>query len=417
MAATLNWGETFKVLLDVGFVANGFTLDRSELNGVEVLDGSTDFVDITEYVQAININRGRSSQLDSFSPGTLTVVADDRAAERRFDPINTASPWYQGDLGIAPRRPIEIYGGSAGTTPLYKGYVYDLNIEYDEPNLSTATIFAVDALAQLGQTNLNAFTPSSQLTSDRITAILDRPEVAWSTALRSISTGIATCGTVPYEDQTNVLQALQAVQFAENGRLFADRNGNVNFDQRIIDTFATAVADLGGTAITSIPITALSTIYGAETVLNRVAVQISGGTASSIANGTASQAEYGIKNFSLTDIPLVNDAAGSALAASLLDFYQNPEVRFDEVNILVNPLSDSQTETMAALEIGDVLTVTKTFATGSPSTVMKDVVIEGIQHVVTPSRHDIRLRLGHITVLLPFVLDTSGLDDATYALY
>lgn len=417
MATTLNWGETFKVLLDVGFVANGFTLDRSELDGVEVLDGSTDFVDITEYVQAINIDRGRSGQLNSFNPGTLTLVADDRAAERRFDPLNTASPWYQGDLGIAPRRPIEIYGGSAGTAVMYKGYVYDLNIEYDNPNLSTATIFGVDALSQLAQTNLNAFNPSSQLTSARISAILDRPEVAWSTALRSISTGIATCGTISYEDQTNVLQALQAVQFAENGRLFADRNGNINFDQRIIDTFATAVADLGGTATNAIPITALSTIYGAETVLNRVSVQISGGTASSIANGTASQAEYGIKNFSLTDIPLVNDAAGSALAASILSRYENPEVRFDEVEILVNPLSDSQTELIDSLEIGDVLTVTKTFSTGSPLAVTKNVVVEGIQHVVTPSRHDVRLRLGQITVLLPFVLDTSGLDDLSYALY
>lgn len=417
MATTLNWGETFKVLLDVGFIANGFTLDRSELDGVEVLDGATDFVDITEYVQAINIDRGRSGQLSGFNTGTLTLVADDRAAERRFDPLNTASPWYEGDLGIAPRRHIEIYAGSAGTTPIYKGYVYDLDIEYDEPNLSTATIFAVDALSQLAQTNLNTFNPSSQLTSDRITSILDRPEVAWSTALRSISTGIATCGTIPYEDQTNVLQALQAVQFAENGRLFADRNGNVNFDPRIIDTFATAVADLGGTAVTAIPITGLSTIYGAETVLNRVSVQISGGSASSVADGTASQAEYGIKNFSLTDVPLVDDAAGSALAASILSRYENPEVRFDEVEILVNPLSDSQTEVMAALEIGDVLTVTKTFATGSPLTVTKNVVVEGIQHVVTPSRHDIRLRLGQITVLLPFVLDTSGLDDVTYALY
>lgn len=417
MAKTLNWGETFKVLLDVGFVANGFTLDRSKLDGVEVLDGSTDFVDITEYVQSININRGRTSQLDTFNPGTLSIVADDRAADRQFDPLNTASPWYQGDLGIAPRRPIEIYGGSAGTAPLYKGYVYDLNIEYDEPNLSTATILAVDALAQLGQTNLNAFNPSSQLTSARVSAILDRPEVAWSTALRSISTGVATCGTFTYDDQTNVLQALQAVQFAENGRLFADRNGNVNFDARIIDTFATAVADLGGTATTAIPISGLSTIYGAETVLNRVSVQISGGTASTIANGTASQAEYGIKNFSLTDIPLATDAAGSALASALLNRYETPEVRFDEVNILVNPLSDSQTEAMASLEIGDVLTVTKTFTTGSPSTVTKNVVVEGIQHVVTPSRHDIRLRLGQITVLLPFVLDTSALNDATYALY
>jgi hypothetical protein len=416
MAKTLNWGETFKVLLDVGFLADAFTLDSSLLDGTDVLDGSTDFVDITEYVQSININRGRTSQLDTFNPGTLSIVADDRASGRQFDPLNTASPWYEGDLGIAPRRAVEVYGGSAGTAALYKGYVYDLNIEYDEPNLSTATILAVDALAQLGQTNLNAFNPSSQLTSARVSAILDRSEVAWSTALRDIDTGVATCGTVAYEDQTNVLQALQAVQLAENGRLFANRLGQVEFDARITSTFATAVANLGGTAVTDIPIQALSNIYGAETVLNRVSVQISGGTASSVASGTASQTEYGIKNFSLTDIPLVNDTAGSALAAALLNTYQNPEVRFDEASILVNPLSDAQIETMAALEIGDVLTVTKNFTTGSPTSITKNVVIEGIQHVVTPSRHDVRLRLGQIDVLTPFLLDTSQLDDATVGL-
>jgi hypothetical protein len=145
-------------------------------------------------------------------------------------------------------------------------------------------------------------------------------------------------------------------------------------------------------------------VYGAETVLNRVSVQISGGTASSVASGTASQTEYGIKNFSLTDIPLVNDAAGSALASALLNTYQNPEVRFDEATILVNPLSDAQIETMASLEIGDVLTVTKNFTTGSPASITKNVVVEGIQHVVTPSRHDVRLRLGQIDVLTPFIL-------------
>ena len=416
MAKTLNWGETFKVLLDVGFITDAFTLDSSTLDGPDVLDGSTDFVDITEYVQSININRGRTGQLEPFNPATMSIVADDRASGRQFDPLNTASPWYEGDLGIAPRRRVEVYGGSAGTAAMFKGYVYDLNIDYDEPNLSTATILAVDALAQLGQTNLTGFNPSSQLTSERVSAILDRTEVAWSTALRSISTGVATCGTVAYEDQTNVLQALQAVQFAENGRLFADRNGNINFDARVTSTFATAVANLGGTAITAVPIQALSTVYGAETVLNRVSVQISGGTASSVAASTASQTEYGIKNFSLTDIPLVNDAAGSALAANLLAAYANPEVRFDEASILVNPLSDTLTETMASLEIGDVLTVTKTFATGSPASVTKNVVIEGIQHVVTPSRHDIRLRLGQVDVLTPFILDTSQLDDATVGL-
>jgi hypothetical protein len=416
MPQQAKWGETLAVKLDVGFITDAFKLDTSTLNGLDKLNGTTEFVDITQYVQGININRGRNSQLDIFNPGTLSITADDRASSRSFDPLNTASPWYQGTLGIAPRRAVEVYGGSAGTAAMFKGYVYDLNIEYDEPNLSTATILAVDALAQLSQTNLTAFNPSQELTSSRINTILSRGEVAWSTALRNIGTGIATCGTVAYEDNTNTLQALQAVQLAENGRLFANREGLIEFDPRVSVSFGTAIATLGGTAATDIPIEALQTVYGAETVLNRISIQIAGGTASSVANGTASQSEYGIKNFSLTDVPLVDNAAGSALAANLLTTYQTPEVNFTEVGILINRLTQAQQNIVASFEIGDILQVVKTFTTGTPTSVTQSVVIESIRRQISPSRHQIVLGLGKIDLLLPFILDTSNLNDAAYAL-
>ena len=242
MAKATKWGSTYKVLLDVGFLADAFILDSSKLDGTDVLNGSTSFVDITEYVTNININRGRATQLDTFPSSSCTIVADDRAAARYFDPLNTASEWYSGGtVGIAPRRQFQVYGGTAGTTAMFTGYVYDLNMDYAEPNLSTATIVATDALGQLGQTVLTAFNPSSQLTSARVSAILDRPEVSFSTALRNIETGIATCGTVAYEDATNVLTALQDVATAEGGRLFVDRSGMVSFDARIASSFGTAV--------------------------------------------------------------------------------------------------------------------------------------------------------------------------------
>lgn len=415
MAKAAKWGSTYKVLLDVGFLADAFTLDASLLDGTDVLDGSTDFVDITEYVTNININRGRATQLDSFPSSNCTITADDRAAERYFDPLNTDSQWYSGGtVGIAPRRAFQVYGGTAGTTSMFSGFVYDLNIDYAEPNLSTATIVATDALGQLGQTVLTAFNPSSQLTSDRVSAILDRPEVSFSTALRNIETGIATCGTVAYEDATNVLQALQDVATAEGGRLFVDRSGNVEFDARIAVSFGTAVASFGGTA--GVPIQSLSNVYGAETVLNRVAVQIDGGTASSIANGTASQTEYGIKALSLTGVPLATDAAGSALALSLLTRFQEPVVRFSEMDVLLNALTTAQQAQMAGLEIGDILSVSKTFATGTPATVTQNVVVESIRHTVNPSTHRVTIGLGQVQLVLPFILDTSELDDATYAL-
>ena len=415
MAKATKWGSTYKVLLDVGFLADAFTLDSSVLDGTDVLNGSTDFVDITEYVTNININRGRATQLDSFPSSNCTIVADDRAAERYFDPLNTASEWYSGGtVGIAPRRAFQVYGGTAGTTAMFSGFVYDLNIDYAEPNLSTATIVATDALGQLGQTVLTAFNPSSQLTSARVSAILDRPEVAFSTALRNIETGLATCGTVAYEDATNVLTALQDVATAEGGRLFVDRSGSLNFDARIAVSFGTAVASFGGTA--GLPILSLSNVYGAETVVNRVAVQIDGGTASSIASGTASQAEYGIKTLSLTGVPLATDAAGSALALSLLTRFQDPVVRFSEMDVLLGALTTAQQQTMAGLEIGDILSVSKTFSVGTPATVTQNVVVESIRHSINPQRHTVAIGLGQVQLVLPFILDTSALDDTDYAL-
>ena len=413
MAKAAKWGSTYKVLLDVGFLANEFILDTSELDGFAVLDGSTDFVDITEYVTNININRGRATQLDSFPSSSCTIVADDRMADRYFDPLNTSSAWYSGGtVGIAPRRKFEVYGGTAGTQAMFTGFVYDLNIDYADPNLSTATIVATDALGQLGQTVLTAFTPSSQLTSARVSAILDRPEVAFSTALRSIETGVATCGTVAYDDATNVLQALNDVAVAEGGRLFVDRSGLVNFDARVGAASGSAVANFGGTA--GLPIQSLSNEYGAETVLNRVAVQIDGGTASNIATGTASQGEYGIKTLSLTGVPLANNAAGSALAEFLLAKFENPTVKFSGFTVLLNALTDAQQEVVAGLEIGDFVSVSKSFNVGSPATVSQNVVVESIRHSINPQRHDVTVGLGQIR--LAFVLDTSNLDNPDYGL-
>ena len=134
------------------------------------------------------------------------------------------------------------------------GAITDLDITYEQPNLSFATISAADGLYELSRTSLTAFDPVSQLTSARVTAILDRAEVAYSTALRDIATGVATCGTVAYTDNTNTLSALQAVAIAEDGRLLANRKNQIVFDPRISFTFSTAIAQFGGTAINAIPI-------------------------------------------------------------------------------------------------------------------------------------------------------------------
>jgi hypothetical protein len=408
MPKTLKWGQEYSVLLDVGAITDAFTLDSSTLDGTDVLDGSTDFVDATEYVLSVAIQRGRTTQTDQFSPGTCRVLADDRASGRLFDPANTASTYYEGSFDLAPRRAIKVL---AGTAELFVGAITDLDITYEQPNLSFATIMSADGLYELSRTALTAFEPASQLTSARVSAILDRTEVAYSTALRDITTGVATCGTVAYADNTNTLSALQAVAIAEDGRLLANRKNQIQFDARINFTFSTAIASFGGTASNEIPILSIGVAYGQETLFNRVQVDIDGGTAAQVAQDATSQTTYGVQTLSFSSVPLNTLAAGSALAANLLDKYKEPKIRFNEVSTSMQACGSALFATVLALDVSDVIAVTKTYDQGLPLTRTESVFIESVAHDITPSDHRIRFGLGQAQLLTAFILDQSELDD------
>jgi len=413
MPKTLKWGQAYSVLLDVGAVADAFILDTSTLNGTNTLDGTTDFVDATQYVLSVAIQRGRGSQTDQFSPGTCRVLADDRASGRLFDPANTASAWYQGSFDLAPRRAIKVL---AGTAELFVGAITDLDITYEQPNLSFASIQSADALYELSRTALTAFEPSSQLTSARVSAILDRPEVNFSTALRDISTGVATCGTVAYADNTNTLSALQSVAIAEDGRLLANRKNQIVFDPRISFTFSTAIASFGGTATNEIPILAIGVAYGQETLFNRVQIDVDGGTAAQVAFDATSQTQYGVQTLSFSNVPLNTLAAGSALAQNLLNKYKEPKIRFDEISTSLNACGSALWPTVLTLDVGDVISVTKRYDQGLPLSRTESVFIESVSHDITPSDHRISFKLGQAQLLTAFILNTSQLDDVDVGL-
>ena len=415
MAKTAIWGQTYKVLLDTGLLQDSFILDSSQLNGTDVLDGSTNFADVTEYVQSVSIRRGRPDQLAPMPIGAATIILDDRASGRAFDPSNTASPYNQDTYGIAPMRYVEIYGGTAAQEPLFVGRVRDLDIDYQQPNISNAIVSCVDDLAQLGRTNLTGFNPSSELTSARINTILNRPEVAYSTATRSISTGVATVGTVAYDANDNVKNAIDNVVLAEDGRFFVSRGGTATFQPRIDFTFGTANITFTDTGTGGYAYQGLSVGYGAETLYNRIQVGVQGFSISTAVDST-STSEFGVQTLSLNEIPLDSQAAGDTLASNLLDKYKNPVFRFNEMNVVLNGLTPAGAQAVSTLEIGDLIAITKTFTQGAPTTVTKTMYVEQITHNITPNTHTVTLGLGQAQLLTLFILDTSALDDVDVGL-
>jgi hypothetical protein len=114
------------------------------------LETSPTWVDITAYVrwQSARIQRGRSSESESFSPGTFSCTLDNR--DRRFDPRHATGPYYG---NLLPGKQIRVRAlWSAVYYPLFQGFIEGWPQEYaDGKEDATVPLSAVDALSLLAE--------------------------------------------------------------------------------------------------------------------------------------------------------------------------------------------------------------------------------------------------------------------------
>ena len=418
MATTLVSGEQVSVLAEVGFITNFFVLDDIDagvLNNTQyVLDGNLEPVDITEYCQEVSITRGRQDQFAQFNAGqcSLKLLNNDR----RFDPINESSPYWDSVAersGVVPRRKVTI---TSGTNFLFTGRITDIDVVYDY-NLSTVTITAADDFVLLANTVVEAdTTPSVELSGARVNYLLDLPEIDYPLATRDISAGLATLGAYQIDANTNALTYLQQIATSEQGACFIAANGELTFTDRLDASFATIAAEFSDTG-TDIPYTALQVIYGQEFLYNRIQATVEGGTVQ-IANDAASQAEFGITTYSLPDLLLQSNDEALTLADYLVALYAEPQYRFDNVGVLVSALSAPDRDIVNALELQDVVEITRSYSTGSPASVTELYKVERLSHTITAGEHRVTVGLFNTEILFQLVLDDAifGVLDSTNAL-
>jgi len=413
MATTLVFGEQVSVIAALGFIVREFTLDSSTLDGDDVLDGTLEGLDISEYVQSLSISRGRSDQFSSFRTGTLTLVLNNN--DRRFDPINEDSPYWDNTTdksGVTPRRRVQV---SSGSQALFTGRITDIDVSYDF-DLSTCTITAADDFVLLASAFTGAaFTPSAELSGARVSAILNLAEVDYPAATRSIDTGVASLGAYQINENTNAANYLQRVAEAEQGLFYVAADGTLTFTDRVTSAFASSIATFTDTG-SNISYQGLDTIYGQEFLYNKVQTQTETGAVQT-ADDAASQSEYGISTLALTDLLLSTDAAALTLADKLLSLYKEPEYRFDNLRVLASAQTTPNRNLLMTLEMGDVITVTRTFSTGTPASVSDDYAIERITHQILPDRHIITFGMYVADLVFPFVLNDPvfGVLDADNA--
>lgn len=418
MATVMGWGEEIAVLMELGFPVNPFTLDSPTLGALDsgVLDGTLLGDDVSQYSQQIRISRGRPDQLQNFNAGTCVIELNNN--DRRFDPINEDSPYWNPVLnrsGVTPRRKVTVFSNGL---PLFTGRITDIDVMYSPTksgaayDLSTVTITAADDFVLLANTYTESvIEPTEELSGSRVEAILDLPEVEYP-ATRQIDEGTATLGggaIFEIEANTNVLTYLQNVTTAEQGYFFIGANGDLIFTDRIGGTFGTPAAYFSDDG-TDIPYQGLEVIYGQEFLYNKVITQIVGGT-EQIANDVPSQEEYGISTLSLSDLLLAADTDALDLADNLLEKYKQPQYRFDRLRTEYMTLDTSTRNTVTGLEVSDVVEITRTYNTGTPGSVSLVYAVEALTHVISPSGHVVEFGLSPTELLYPLTLNDPTLGQ------
>lgn len=256
----LNFGN-YAVFLDAGFLTDAFTLNSSTLNGLDTLDGSTEFFDVTEYVLAVSITRGRSEFRQPIDAGRCTITIDD--VDGDFSVVNAGSPYWDqvnDRLGFTPTKRVRI---ERDGELLFVGAInsYDQQITLD--NKSYVTITCIDDLKVLERVSITRHNPTPELTNERIEDILDRAEVNLFTQAgeRVIETGRAKLGNQPVEEGVKVSEYFGRVNLVEQGRIFIDRQGRFVFQNRVDREFADNQASFSDVGDGEIPFRGFQVVY------------------------------------------------------------------------------------------------------------------------------------------------------------
>ena len=398
--------------VEIGFdlgpnTPTGFKLDdpvRGVLDNPTFILAGQLFYDISSRIQTVTTRRGKSEALDRIDAGLATIVLDNN--DRLFDPLYEAGLYY-GQL--IPRREIRV---SANNEPVFYGYVEDFDLEYLPGNRASVEIHIADAFSALSNSIIAELDPPSELPGERISRVLDLPEVNWPVELRDIEEGQTLLLDSSVEG-ISALEYLQRVSTSEFGNLFISKEGELVFKERNSATTTPDIIfsdDLAPSASTKILFSAVRVIYGSENLFTRISLANTDVVPEEVViENESATGLYGVRTYSNTSLLAQNLDDLENLAQSLLVTYDRPLYRFETVTVVLDKQDDTQTAAILDLEIGDIVQV-RFEPSGIPPAIELPCRIIGISNNWEPTIKRITFALETLNFGV-FVLDSPLLGE------
>lgn len=174
-------------------------------------DTAPTWVDVTNDVRSFSTSRGRTADLQPFDAGTAQLVLDNRA--RKYDPLNTAGPYYG---NLKPRRQVRITADAgAGYVNIFRGFTGGFPTTWTDAGYdSTVTVECFDLLGLISDQRLPNDWSSYGLPGFKF--LMDDPETV-NTISSSFPGWVATqtAGGVPFRKTESLALGVdrQAISF------------------------------------------------------------------------------------------------------------------------------------------------------------------------------------------------------------
>jgi hypothetical protein len=388
-----------------------FALDdpiKGKLDNTEFILGGERYFDITPRLVTTTVRRGKNNALDRIDAGVVSITVDN--SDRLFDPLYEAGLYY-GQL--VPRRSVRI---SANNNPVFVGFIDDFDIQYEPGVQSVVRIEVSDAFSVLTNSQLEEFTPESELSGYRINTVLNRPEVLWPQDARDLDEGNSLMLDADVTEGTGVLSYLQLVANSEFGTLFLAKDGKITFRERnaipnVPDLVFSDEVEEG--AYIGIQFADVNIVYGSENLYNRIALENADiFPEEAYAEDADSQATYGPRSLSQSGLLVQEPTELQFLADFLLARYKEPQYRFETVTVVLDTLTTVNQDKVLELEIGDIVQV-RFEPSDIPPAIEQYCRIIGINHDWTPGSKNVSFALERLDFGI-FILDDAilgVLDD------